>query len=149
LESLHAYFATWRDKDWMMIELYQFLNENKDVDFEFLLESFSSHYCGESAVYVEGIEFRAIDKVKHEEAGKLKDVQQVFNSNFNMDQVQQLPTNFEEVFNICRNYDELFWLGEVDQKKLLVLSAKAALYKFSNVDLFTSKQSSQSRFQEV
>ena len=63
LESLHAYFATWRDKDWMMIELYQFLNQNEDVLFEFLLESFSSHYCGESAVYVEGIEFRAIDKV--------------------------------------------------------------------------------------
>ena len=63
LESLHAYFATWRDKDWMMIELYQFLNQNEDVVFEFLLESFSSHYCGETEVYVEGIEFRAIDKV--------------------------------------------------------------------------------------
>ena len=63
LESLHAYFATWRDKDWMMIELYQFLNQNEDVVFEFLLESFSSYYCGETAVYVEGIEFRAIDKV--------------------------------------------------------------------------------------
>jgi hypothetical protein len=63
VESLHSYFATWRDKDWMMIELYQFLNQNEDVVFEFLLESFSSHYCGESVVYVEGIEFRAIDKV--------------------------------------------------------------------------------------
>ena len=63
LESLHAYFATWRDKDWMMIELYQFLNQNEDVVFEFLLESFSSYYCGDAAVYVEGIEFRAIDKV--------------------------------------------------------------------------------------
>ncbi|GJW77849.1 kinase-like domain, phloem protein 2-like protein [Tanacetum coccineum] len=119
---------------------------NEDVVFEFLLESFSSHYCGESAVYVEGIEFRAIDKVKREEIGKLKEVQQVLKSNYNVDQVQQLPTNFEEIFKICRNYDELFWLGEVDQKKLLVLSAKAALYKFSNVDLFTSKPSSQSRF---
>lgn len=63
LESLHAYFATWRDKDWMTIELYQFLNQSEDVVFEFLLESFSSYYCGESAVYVEGIEFRAIDNV--------------------------------------------------------------------------------------
>ncbi|GKE56647.1 hypothetical protein Tco_1495832, partial [Tanacetum coccineum] len=98
---------------------------NEDVVFEFLLESFSSHYSGESAVYVEGIEFRAIDKV------------------------QQLPTKFEEIFKICGNYDELFWLGEVDEKKLLVLSAKAALYKFSNADLFTSKPSTQSRFQEV
>ncbi|GJR54710.1 kinase-like domain, phloem protein 2-like protein [Tanacetum coccineum] len=149
LESLHAYFATWRDKDWMMIELYQFLNQNEDVVFEFLLESFSSYYCGESAVYVEGIEFRAIDKVKHEEIGRLKEVQLDLKSNINVDQVQQLPTNFEEIFKLCRNYDELFWLGKVDEKKLLVLSAKAALYKFSNVDLFTSKPSTESRFQEV
>jgi serine/threonine protein kinase len=63
LETLHAYFATWRDKDWMMIELYQFLNQSEDVVFEFLLESFSSHYCGEGTVYVEGIEFRAVDNV--------------------------------------------------------------------------------------
>ncbi|PWA98899.1 protein kinase-like domain, Phloem protein 2-like protein [Artemisia annua] len=149
LETLHAYFATWRDKDWMMIELYQFLNQNVNVDFEFLLESFSSHYCGESAVYIEGIEFRAVDNVKHEEIGKLKEVQHVLKSNFNADQVQQLPTNFEEIFKICRSYDELFWLGEVDKKKLLVLSAKAALYKFSNVDLFSSKPLAKSRFQEV
>nr|GEV63581.1 protein kinase-like domain, phloem protein 2-like protein [Tanacetum cinerariifolium] len=149
LENLHAYFATWRDKDWMMIELCQFLNQNKDVIFEFLLESFSSYYCGDGAVYVEGIEFRAIDEVKHKEIGKLKEVQQVLHSNFNMDQVQQLPTNFEEIFKICRNYDELFWLGEVNEKKLLVLSAKAVLYKFSNVDFFVSKALAESRFQEV
>ena len=85
-------------------------------------------------------------QVKHEEIGKLKEVQQVLKSNFNVDQVQQLPTNFEEIFKICRNYDELFWLGEVNEKKLLVLSAKAVLYKFSNVDLFTSKPLADSRF---
>ena len=84
--------------------------------------------------------------MKHEEIGKLKDVQQVLESNFNVDRVQQLPTNFEEIFEIHRNYDELFWLGEVNGKKLLVVSAKAALYKFPNADLFTSKPSSQSRF---
>ncbi|GJT58530.1 kinase-like domain, phloem protein 2-like protein [Tanacetum coccineum] len=56
-ENLHAYFATWRDKEWMMIELCRFLNQNEDAIFEFLLESFSSYYCGDGAVYVEGIEF--------------------------------------------------------------------------------------------
>ncbi|GJY45861.1 kinase-like domain, phloem protein 2-like protein [Tanacetum coccineum] len=76
-ESMHAYFATWRDEQWMMIELHRFSNQNKDAVFEFLLESFSSYYCGDAAVYVEGIEFRPIDKVKHEEIGKLKEVQQV------------------------------------------------------------------------
>ncbi|GKA54728.1 kinase-like domain, phloem protein 2-like protein, partial [Tanacetum coccineum] len=68
---------------------------------------------------------------------------------FNVGQAQQLPTKFEEIFKVCRNYDELFWMGEVEGKKLLVLSAKAALYKFSNVDIFTSKPPAQSRFQEV
>ncbi|GJV69200.1 kinase-like domain, phloem protein 2-like protein [Tanacetum coccineum] len=149
LESLHAYFATWRHKEWMMIELYQFLNQNEDIVFDFLLESFSSYYCGDGGVYVVGIEFRAFDEVKHEEIGKLKEVQQVLKSNFDFDQVQQLPTNFEEIFKVCRNYDELFWLGEVNEKKLLVLSAKAVLYKFSDVDLFTSKSLAESRFQEV
>ncbi|GJZ35065.1 kinase-like domain, phloem protein 2-like protein [Tanacetum coccineum] len=148
-ESMLAYFATWRDEQWMMIELHRFSNQNDDVIFEFLLESFSSYYCGDAAVYVEGIEFRAIEKVKHEEIRKSKEVQQVLKSEFNVDQVQQLPTNFEEIFKVCRNYDELFWLGEVDGKKLLVLSAKAALYKFTNVKTFTSKPPAQSRFQEV
>ncbi|GKF00655.1 kinase-like domain, phloem protein 2-like protein [Tanacetum coccineum] len=62
-ESLNAYFATWRDDGWMMIELYRFLNKNEDVGFEFLLECFSSSHCGDGAIYVEGIEFRAIEKV--------------------------------------------------------------------------------------
>ena len=84
--------------------------------------------------------------MNHEEIGKMKEVQQVLKSDFNVGQAQQLPTNFEEIFKICRNYDDLFWLGEVEGKKLLVLSAKAALYKFSDVDIFTSKPSTQSRF---
>ncbi|GJV69275.1 kinase-like domain, phloem protein 2-like protein [Tanacetum coccineum] len=146
-ETLQAYFAIQRDKNWMMIELYRFLNQKEVVVFKFLLESFSSYYCGDGAIYVEGIEFRATDKVKHDEIGYLKEVQQVLKSNFNVDQVQQLRT--EEIFEMHTNYGELFWLGEVNRKKLLVLSAKAALYKFTNVDLFTSKPSAQSRFQEV
>nr|GFD39879.1 protein kinase-like domain, phloem protein 2-like protein [Tanacetum cinerariifolium] len=92
----------------------------EDVVFEFLLESFSSYYCGDAAVYVEGIEFRVIDK----------EVQQVLKSDF----------------KVSRNYDELFWLGEVDGKKLLVLSANASLHKVSIVDAFTSKPPAQSRF---
>ena len=85
-------------------------------------------------------------QVKHEEIGKLKEVQQVLKSDFNVGQVQQLPTNFEEIFKTCRNYGVFFWLGEVNEKKLLVLSAKAVLYKFSNVDLFTSKLLAETRF---
>lgn len=62
-ENLHAYFARWRDDEWMMIELYRFLCEKKDTKFEVLLESFSRYYCGKSSIYVEGIQFRVIDNV--------------------------------------------------------------------------------------
>nr|GEZ63330.1 protein kinase-like domain, phloem protein 2-like protein [Tanacetum cinerariifolium] len=60
-ESLHAYFATWRDEQWMMIELYRFLNQNEDVIFEFLVERFTSYYCGDAAVYVEGVGYQPLD----------------------------------------------------------------------------------------
>nr|GEY48134.1 protein kinase-like domain, phloem protein 2-like protein [Tanacetum cinerariifolium] len=59
---MHAYFATLRDEQWLMIELHRFLSQKEDVVFEFLLESFSSYYCGDAAVYVKGIEFRVNDK---------------------------------------------------------------------------------------
>ncbi|GJW84800.1 kinase-like domain, phloem protein 2-like protein, partial [Tanacetum coccineum] len=148
-KSLHAYFATWRDEQWMMIELHRFLNQNEDVVFEFLLESFSSYYSGDGAVYVEGIEFRAIENVEHEGIGKLIEVPEILKSNFNVDWVHQLPTDFKEIFKINRNYEELFWLGNIDRRKLLIVSAKAALYNVSNGHLFTSKSSSHSRFQEM
>ncbi|GKD98750.1 kinase-like domain, phloem protein 2-like protein [Tanacetum coccineum] len=146
-ENLYAYFAKQRDEEWMTIELYRFMNQKEDVMFTFLLESFSLYYCGDSAIYVEGIEFRAIDKVKYEEIIKLMEVPQVLKSNFNLDQVQQLPT--EEISKIPSNYDELLWMGKLNGKKFLVLSAKAAVYKFSNVDLFTLNPSAESRFQDV
>ncbi|GJZ81283.1 kinase-like domain, phloem protein 2-like protein [Tanacetum coccineum] len=62
-ESLHACFATWRDEQWMMIELHRFSNQNEHVVFEFLLESFSTYHCGDAEIFLEGIEFRAIDRV--------------------------------------------------------------------------------------
>ncbi|GJT43606.1 kinase-like domain, phloem protein 2-like protein, partial [Tanacetum coccineum] len=133
-KSLHAYFAPWRDEQWMMIELHRFLNHNENVVFEFLLESFSSYYSGD---------------VEHEGNGKLIEVQEVLKSNFNLDRVRQIPTDFTEIFKLDRNYEEFFWLGNIDRMKLLIVSAKAALYDVSNEHLFISKSISQSRFQEV
>ncbi|KAL8263417.1 hypothetical protein R6Q59_024766 [Mikania micrantha] len=75
-ETLHAYFATWREDGWMMIELFQSLNNKEDTDFEVLLESFSRCYCGSSSIYIEGIEFQAIDN-NHEETKGFKEVQKV------------------------------------------------------------------------
>ncbi|PWA74801.1 protein kinase-like domain, Phloem protein 2-like protein [Artemisia annua] len=139
-ESLNAYFATWRD-EWMMIELYRFLNQNKDVVIEFLIESFSSYYCGDTVIYVEGVEFRAIENVKHDNIGMFNEVPQVLKSNFSLGQLKQLPTKFKEIFKKYTNYDELFWLGNVNGKNFLMLSAKAAIYKFSNVNLYSSRRS--------
>ncbi|KAJ0816240.1 putative phloem protein [Helianthus annuus] len=61
-ETLHAYFATCRDEEWMMmIELCRFIPHKRSVNFEVLLESSSRYYCGSGAIYVEGIHFHAID----------------------------------------------------------------------------------------
>ncbi|KAK9058890.1 hypothetical protein SSX86_023734 [Deinandra increscens subsp. villosa] len=152
-EPLHAYFAKWRDDEWMMIELYRFLNEKEDVVFKFLLESLSPYYCKEhDAIYVEGIEFRAIDNVGHDETEKSKENQQVMKSILHVDQELPLPIESEEIYKKSENYDEgekLFSLSEVNGTKHLMLSAKAALYNISDLKLYKSKPSSESRFQEV
>ncbi|KAI7755610.1 hypothetical protein M8C21_016683, partial [Ambrosia artemisiifolia] len=60
-KTLNSYFATRRDEEWMMIELYRFSNHKEDVTFSFLLDSFSRYYCRSGAIYIEGIEFLAIE----------------------------------------------------------------------------------------
>ncbi|KAJ0519320.1 putative protein kinase RLK-Pelle-LRR-I-1 family [Helianthus annuus] len=91
-ESLNAYFATWREDGWMMIELFQFLNHKKDTDFEVLLEGFSRCYCGSDSIYIEGIQFQAIDNVKHEEIEKLKGVHQALKSKSKADKLWLYPS---------------------------------------------------------
>ncbi|KAJ9565052.1 hypothetical protein OSB04_001018 [Centaurea solstitialis] len=90
-EHLHSYFASWREDEWMMVELCRFSTHKGDADFKVLLKSFSRCYSGSRAIYIEGIEFRAIDnasskilfdhrlfmQVKHEEIEKLMEVQNV------------------------------------------------------------------------
>ncbi|KAJ0511674.1 putative protein kinase RLK-Pelle-CrRLK1L-1 family [Helianthus annuus] len=91
-ENLHAYFAAWREDGWMMIELFQFLNHKKDTAFEVLLESFSRCYCGSDSIYIEGIQFQAIDNVKHKEIEKLKGVHQAFKSKSKADKLWLYPS---------------------------------------------------------
>ncbi|KAL7618480.1 hypothetical protein Lser_V15G01733 [Lactuca serriola] len=152
-ESLHAYFATWREDGWMMTELCRFFNHNRDVEFEFLLESFSQCYCESRGVYVEGIEFRAIDNVEHEEIKESKDVQQpLIKLDLNTDQVQQLPTNCENEVQRFESYDEgekAFSPNKVSKKKHFILSAKEALFLSSDVKLFKSMRSTHSRSEDM
>ncbi|KAK9058426.1 hypothetical protein SSX86_023268 [Deinandra increscens subsp. villosa] len=149
-KTLHAYFAQWRDDKWMMIELYRFSNQQEEVVLEFLLESLS--HCRDDEIYVEGIEFRVIHNVVHDEAEKSKEIQKVTKSNLKVDQELQLPKESEMIFKRPENYEDgekLFLLSEVNGKKHLMLSAKVALHNFPKSKLFNSKPSDDSSFQEV
>ncbi|GKB01511.1 serine/threonine-protein kinase, active site protein [Tanacetum coccineum] len=151
-ETLHAYFATWRDEDWMMVELCRFRNQKKDTNFEALLESFSRYFCKRNGIYIEGIEFRAIHDVNNEDSVKIEEVQQILESNTDMVQVQQRSTHSEEICNRPVNYDEgekVLSLNEQNGKKHLMLSAKDFLHDTSDVKHFLLKPSEEPRFQEV
>ncbi|XP_076910958.1 F-box protein At2g02240-like [Bidens hawaiensis] len=90
--------------------------------------------------------------VEHEDTENSREIQQVLESNSNLDQALQIPTKREMILKGSINYDygeELFSLNEVNGKKHLMLSAKAALYNTSNLDLFVPKQTPKSRFEEV
>ncbi|KAL8214566.1 hypothetical protein R6Q57_004015 [Mikania cordata] len=150
-ETLNSYFATWRDDEWMMIELYRFLN-HEDVTFKFLLDSFSRYYCRSDAIYIEGIEFRAIKKVVPEDIEDLKEVQQLKKSNSDLDHLHQSPTLNEEIFKRSENEDmveQLFSLSELNGKKHLMLSALKVLYNSPKLNPFCFKSSADSRFKDV
>ncbi|XP_076895105.1 uncharacterized protein LOC143547601 [Bidens hawaiensis] len=138
-DTLHSYFATWRDDKWMMIELHRFLNHKEDVSFTFLLESFSRYYCPSSNIYIEGIEFRAIKKMVHEDNKNKKKVQQVQKSNLDLDQL--LTTN-------AKLFDKQLLLTKTNfnGKKHLMLSATDVLYDYEEWEPLPSKCSADSRF---
>ncbi|XP_071740261.1 F-box protein At2g02240-like [Rutidosis leptorrhynchoides] len=165
-ETLHSYFATKRDHEWMKIELYRFLNEKDNVEISFLIESLSEHYCGDDAIYVEGIEFRALKKVEHEYIDKVKEVHQVFKSNLITEDVQQILQTVNEKVrisflsvkeqhyssfnsNISLNIVQLFSLSEVNGKKHLMLSATTIFSSSSDSKFYESKPLAESRFHEV
>nr|XP_043611742.1 uncharacterized protein LOC122583401 [Erigeron canadensis] len=99
-ETLHAYFATWRDDGWMTIELCQFLYRENDNDFEVLLESFSRCYCGSNNVYVEGIEFQAINNALHEKLeGRLNEIEAIDIASFEVLKNEEIK-KAEEVYEV-------------------------------------------------
>ncbi|KAM0065818.1 putative phloem protein [Helianthus debilis subsp. tardiflorus] len=133
-ETFHSYFATRRDEEWMMIELHRFLNHKEDVSFTFLLESFSRCYCPSGAIFIEGIEYRAIQNMAHEDNKNQKQVQQGQKSNSDLEQVLAV--------------DQKMFLREFNGKNHLMLSATEVLYNTENLP-FRSKSSVESRFQNV
>ncbi|KAI3704453.1 hypothetical protein L1987_74673 [Smallanthus sonchifolius] len=126
-ESVQAYFATWREDGWMMITLFQFLNHQKNTDFEVLLESFSRCYCGRHSVYIEGIQFQAIDNVEHEEIDKLKEVQQVFLSKLKTDKLWPIK------MKVKKDHMTWFSLSQIEREKDKLLYAKKVVYDYTDV----------------
>ncbi|KAM0038585.1 putative protein kinase RLK-Pelle-CR4L family [Helianthus debilis subsp. tardiflorus] len=137
-ETLHAYFATWREDEWMSIELYRFLNhkESDTTDFEFLIKSFSRCYCGNRAIYVEGIELRAIDNVKPEE-NTLMEVPQETND-IPFDKCCIFTQSLLKLFK-RRNKGEQYYM----------LSANEAFCDSFNEKLFDWKPTTKSRSEKV
>ncbi|KAD3337414.1 hypothetical protein E3N88_32934 [Mikania micrantha] len=148
-ETLHAYFATCEDDEWMMVELCRFIPHKKDVEFKVLLQSLSRYYCGSGAIYVEGIHFRAINnatlKVKPEVVDKLNGAQRVLESN--SDSVQQTSLDYDEITQL-EDDEKLFSLGKANGKKCHMLPARMFLYDSSNVKCFNWRPCAESRFLE-
>ncbi|KAM0065677.1 putative protein kinase RLK-Pelle-LRR-I-1 family [Helianthus debilis subsp. tardiflorus] len=133
-ENLHAYFATWREDGWMMIELFQFLNHKKDTAFEVLLESFSRCYCGNDSIYIEGIQFQAMDNAS--ETRRNREVKGSQTSReINIEDIFWLPVKKFSPSKMKVKKDHMTWfaLSEIKRKKDELLSAKKVVYNSSNV----------------
>ncbi|KAJ0860829.1 putative protein kinase RLK-Pelle-CR4L family [Helianthus annuus] len=144
-ETLHAYFATWREDEWMKIELYRFSNHNESdaIDFEFLLESFSRCYCGNHAIYLEGVEFRAIGKVIPEE-NNLMEVQQVITGPMQQLQTNDVPSHIGGLKPLLKLFK---WRKK--KKQYYMLSANEAFRNSFDAKLFNLKPSTESKFKKV
>ncbi|KAK9060529.1 hypothetical protein SSX86_021233 [Deinandra increscens subsp. villosa] len=143
-KTLHAYFAKWRDDEWMTIELCRFFKQKQAVMFKGLLKSLSPYYYRDhDSIYVQGIEFRAIDNVGADEIAKLKEIQQSRRSMPNVKEGLRLLKRKFWLSNKFSLNHEQFSLSEVNGNKHLLILAKPALYKFSDFG------KAGSRFQEV
>ncbi|KAI7730198.1 hypothetical protein M8C21_000298 [Ambrosia artemisiifolia] len=151
-ETLQAYFATWREDEWMTIELYHFLNhkESDTTDIEFLIESFSQCYCGKRSIYVEGVELRAIDNASFT---MLLNYTLVKPEESTLMEVQQVPQSTDDTpYDICSIFTQtllkLFgWRNKAEQ--YYMLSANEALCDSFNTTLYNLKPSRESRFTKV
>ena len=84
--------------------------------------------------------------MKLEDIGKMEEDPQVLKSNFSVDQPQHFPTKLKNLFKKSTNSEDIILLGNVNEKKLLMLSAKATIFNFSDVNLYSSRRSTNCRF---
>ncbi|KAI7741266.1 hypothetical protein M8C21_008701 [Ambrosia artemisiifolia] len=171
-ETLHAYFAKWRPGgEWLMVELFQFLNTNETVNCDILLESFCHYYCGNWGIFVEGLEFNAMASVEeYKENNKPSDeknVERLLKPESYMDLAEQMVIDHEEIFkrsensiqNVSKeeiwhmllngilidNGEKIFSLSKVNWKKCHMLRAKAVICDALNEKFYRIKHQTQLR----
>ncbi|KAI3506193.1 hypothetical protein L1887_28549 [Cichorium endivia] len=102
-ETLNAYFAEWKEgSEWLTVELFRFWSDKGSIDFEVLLESFCTHYCGRRGIFVEGIEFQAIQSVDIEQNEELKDgtnTAQILTRKSDMSTGEQMVIDDKDIIN--------------------------------------------------
>ncbi|GKB84782.1 phloem protein 2-like protein [Tanacetum coccineum] len=154
-----------RDGEWMMIELCRFRSHNQIVDFEVQLQSFCGHPCGSGPIFVDGIEFRPIDNVHHEES-----VDRLINVDSSVNWDQQSLSDFQEIMTrsqydvpsmtkqeldkllstgVLIDREKLISLSKVNCKKSHMLPAKAVITKSPDAKFTKCPSSAMSRFEEV
>ncbi|KAD4384972.1 hypothetical protein E3N88_25140 [Mikania micrantha] len=167
-ETLIAYFAKWRDGgEWLMVELFQFWNNNEAINCDILLESFSHYYCGNWGIFVEGLEFNAIHSLKEcKESNRLnvgKNVPRILKPDLYIECqeiIKRSENNIqhaseEELSLLLYNGilidkgEKIFSLSKVNGKKCHMLCAKAVICDSSNVKCYNIKPQAQSRFEDV
>ncbi|PWA76279.1 Phloem protein 2-like protein [Artemisia annua] len=166
-EDLNSYLAVRRDDGWMMIELHRFRNiHNQITEFKVQLERFWGHHCGIGPIFVDGIEFRPIDNVEHEES-----VDRSINADSSINWDQQSLSDFQEILKrsendvptttkeelhellstgvLIDNGEKFFSLSKADCKKCHMLPAKAVINKSPDAKFTKCPSSTMSRFEEV
>ncbi|GJW36799.1 phloem protein 2-like protein, partial [Tanacetum coccineum] len=156
----------WRDGEWMMIKLCRFRSHSQIIDFEVQLKSFCGHPCGSGPIYIDGIEFRPINNVDHEES-----VDRLINADLSVNSDQQSSSDIQEIITrsqydvptmtkqeldkllstgvLIDNGEKVFFLSKVNCKKGHMLSAKAVINKSPDAKFTKCPSSTMFRFEDV
>ncbi|KAL4592991.1 hypothetical protein LXL04_006002 [Taraxacum kok-saghyz] len=169
-ETLNAYFATWKTgSNRLTIELFRFWNNKENIEFDVLLESFSRYYCGILGIFIEGIEFQAINNVncKDNEVSNDERNRGTLKPYSDINSVEKIAFDCQEIINRSENNvrntskvelyfllfkgilidkgEKIFSLSKGSMKKCHMLPAKAVIYDHSDAKSYKRKPQFQSR----
>ncbi|GJW05815.1 kinase-like domain, phloem protein 2-like protein [Tanacetum coccineum] len=108
-------------------KLYQFSGIRMKMSiFEFILESFSTYYCGEGAIFVEGIEFQAIDIIWFTGDGYMKRNKKSWRNPASLGIQTSMWFRFQEVMELLPQ--PVFYLKCTVKSQMLSLGTEYACY---------------------